>query len=236
MSEGDDPKKARRLPRRRVTLNLESTPLLLPGENGSAPPSRETAELVLPPDAPPSRQTPLPLDDEDLAGEDGWARQRPITKRAPRPSVVPQQTDGDGGALDLVDRRSRPSSPAIDVATEMFDRYELGDYSGALVVAELILGREPEHGDALRIAKACRDRLSSLYTSRLGALSRVPRVAVDASEVRWLGLDHRAAFLLSRIDGTASLAEILDVSGMGQLEALKTLVELVDLGAIAFED
>jgi hypothetical protein len=57
---------------------------------------------------------------------------------------------------------------------------------------------------------------------------------VPDAEVRWLGLDHRAGFLLSRIDGVATVDELVDVSGMGRLEALKILAELLEAKAIRF--
>ena len=82
------------------------------------------------------------------------------------------------------------------------------------------------------MAEGCREKLSQLYGSRLGDLGRVASVAVDASEVRWLGLDSRAAFLLSRVDGMSTLREVIAVSGMAQVDALKTLVELMEMKAI----
>jgi hypothetical protein len=50
-----------------------------------------------------------------------------------------------------------------------------------------------------------------------------------------LGLDHRAGFLLSRVDGLSTVEEVLDICGMPRLEALKTLVDLLDRGAIRVE-
>jgi hypothetical protein len=90
----------------------------------------------------------------------------------------------------------------------------------------------PEHPEALRYARSSRERLEQLYSSRLGSLARIAHVAVPDHEIRWLGLDHRAGFLLSRVDGCHSVEEILDVSGMPRLEALKTLSELVSVGAV----
>ena len=88
---------------------------------------------------------------------------------------------------------------------------------------------------AQQYATACRERLEQFYVSRVGSLTRVPIVTVRDVNLRWLGLDHRAGFLLSRIDGHASLEEILDVSGMPRLEALRTLVELCEAGALSFD-
>jgi len=137
-----------------------------------------------------------------------------------------------GGALGLVDRARPSSQPGVDLASEMAERYALDDFTGALRIAELLLGSDPSNPEARRYAQSCRERLVQIYTSRLGAITHRVEVIVPDREVRWLGLDHRAGFLLSRIDGTHTVDEVIDMSGMQRLEALKTLVDLRDAGAI----
>ncbi|MCA9531819.1 MAG: hypothetical protein KC543_16960 [Myxococcales bacterium] len=137
----------------------------------------------------------------------------------------------EGEALDLVER-TRPGRVSVDLATEATDRLALGDYGGALRVAELLLGMRPEHAEALQVARECREKLEQMAVSRLGSLRAVPEVAVHGAELRWLGLDHRSGFLLSRVDGRNTIEEIIDVSGMTRLETLRTLVELLEAGAI----
>jgi hypothetical protein len=117
----------------------------------------------------------------------------------------------------------------------MEDLFALGDYTGALVIAELILGGDAADVHAGRCAESCRGKLVQLYTSKIGPLDRSPASALNDTDMRWLGLDHRAGFLLSRIDGLSSVEEILDVCGMPRLEALKTLAELIERGAISFD-
>ena len=145
----------------------------------------------------------------------------------------------DGGALGLVAQASErampavaapaPSSPDEDDSPlrEMRERFSLGDYSGALVVAEEILDADPAHGEANRLAENCRGVLQQMYVARLGSLERIPFVAVPREQLRWLSIDHRSGFVLSRVDGISSLEQILDVSGMPTLDALRILYELV---------
>jgi len=149
----------------------------------------------------------------------------------PRPSGLPRELTR-GGALDLVDR-SRSSQAAPNLPGEMEDLFALGDFTGALVIAELILGGDPDDVEAGRCADNCRTRLVHLYTSKIGPLDRIPAAALNDADMRWLGLDHRAGFLLSRVDGVSTVEEILDVCGMPRLEAIKTLAELIERGAIA---
>ncbi len=148
-------------------------------------------------------------------------------------SIDEPTTDTAGGALDLIDR-SRPSQQ-LDLVGEMEELYALDDLTGALRHAELILGRIPEHEQALRCAANCRSRLIQLYTSKVGATDKVVSLALSESQLRWLGLDHRSGFLLSRVDGVSTVEELFDICGMPRLEALKTLADLLERGAIRLE-
>ncbi len=154
-------------------------------------------------------------------------------------------------ALDLVAREAEretpiapmpppPPPPAassgrnVDPLQEMRERFSLGDYSGALVVAESILEDDPDHAEALQCEASCRQVLEQMYTTRIGSLERVPFVAVPQEQLRWLSLDHRAGFVLSHVDGNCSLEQILDVSGMPPLDALRILYELLQQRVIGF--
>lgn len=115
---------------------------------------------------------------------------------------------------------------------EVRGRFALRDYSGALVMAESILDSDPGNAEAKQYAERCRKALVDLYVSRLGGTLRVPRLAVAPDQLHWLALDHRAGFLLSLVDGMSSIEDILDISGMTHLEALRTLFELVQQDVI----
>lgn len=69
----------------------------------------------------------------------------------------------------------------------------------------------------------------------LGSLGRVASLAVAASELRTLAVDHRGAFLLSQIDGLSTIEMILDVCGMSRLDALRILAELVQQGIVTLD-
>jgi hypothetical protein len=128
-----------------------------------------------------------------------------------------------------------PGGPPTERLTQVRDRYEAGDYSGALVIAEGLLEENPDHIAALGYAESCREMLRQMYQSRIGEGALVPRVMVDKEQLRWMSLDHRAGFLLSCVDGLSSIDEILDVSGMPPLDALRLIYELLQEGVIALE-
>jgi hypothetical protein len=115
----------------------------------------------------------------------------------------------------------------------MRNRFSLGDFTGALELAEVCLQGDPANEAALTCAEECRTKLIQMYSARIGPLDRVPTVMVASEQLRWLSIDHRAGFLLSHIDGVSNLEMILDVSGMPMLDALKILCELVQQRVIA---
>lgn len=136
--------------------------------------------------------------------------------------------DGSGDAMDLVSARATPLAPrSDDPLVELRDRYAVGDFTGAMSIAEALLGDEPDNSEAARYLESCKDILMQMYKARLGALNQVPRVALSAEQLRWLTLDHRSGFLLSCIDGVSSIEDILDVSGMPPLDTLRILYTLV---------
>ncbi len=144
-------------------------------------------------------------------------------------------------ALDMVGRQESssiaPAEPSRrgDPLAELRERYALGDFSGALTIAEGILEDDKDNGDAQRYAESCRDVLKQMYAARLGSLQQVPVVAIPAEQLRWLTLDHRSGFLLSHVDGVSTLEEILDVSGMNHLEAMRIIYELLQQKVIALQ-
>ena len=93
----------------------------------------------------------------------------------------------------------------------------------------------PPSSEKDRLA-ASTDRPTALaLEAALADGSRVVRHAMPREQVTAMSLDHRAGFLLSRIDGRTSIEELLDVSGMPAAEALGILFDLLRRGVIAIE-
>ena len=135
--------------------------------------------------------------------------------------------------LDEPDAEAPSAETDASAIAAMKDRYAMGDFSGALVVAEGIIADSPGDPEAPRYAQSCRDVLTQMYSARLGSLEQIVAVAVPSDQVRWLTLDHRAGFLLSLIDGGSSVEQLLDISGMTRLDALRILYQLLDQRVIS---
>jgi tetratricopeptide (TPR) repeat protein len=183
----------------------------------------------IPPPEPQEEYAPSPWDDGPAA---------PAT-------IVLEPSGGlDLGAISeksdlrpLVPEGSHPApGPRNDVevwlsaAKELF---ALGDFSGSLELIEKILQVDPDHGEARDYLRQNEATLISMYESKLGSLSRIPRLAVKPEEVLWLNLDHRAGFLLAQIDGTVDYESLFALSGLPRLDTARILANLIADGVIS---
>ena len=158
-------------------------------------------------------------------------------------------SDPAGAPLDPVEDRITPAASSLELdlhrapdtantnsaLADMKDRYAMGDFTGALVIAESMLETDPEDLEARRYVQSCREVLTQMYAARLGQLDQRVVVSIPPDQIRWLSLDHRAGFLLSLIDGSSSIEEILDISGMTRLDALRILYNLLEQRVVALE-
>lgn len=113
-------------------------------------------------------------------------------------------------------------------AARMKECFAGGEYLDCLQTARRILTESPDDGSALSYVRSCECLLERRYVERIGDLTAVPCVAVTAEQLRFLALDHREGFLLSRVDGRTTVDELCDIAGMDRLETLKTLAGLIE--------
>lgn len=175
---------------------------------------------------PPSNRRPTPPVPPPT-GRSGLSRSIPANKQRATPAVGVSKSAAGAPA-------DKAAGGSGDRIKEMRDCLSLGDYSGALALAETLLEENPDLAEARECADNCRNVLEQMYAARLGRLDRVPVVVVPREQLRWLSIDHKAGFLLSHIDGLSSLEMILDVSGMPRLHAMRILCELAQQRIISF--
>jgi hypothetical protein len=250
--DDDDGDRAPPSPRRpfdeapRLTVTFSARPLKLPSSGAASPESLEDlassvpaplggrvaavpAPLSLPqsPEGPPTLELVVPE-----AVHDGWVNERGAPQN---PFDHERATDVDLANIDeafgLVEQ-SAPSRKPVSVEAEMAERFALSDFTGALRLAELVLGRKPRDPQANAIETASRERLVEHYSARLGGPFAKLEVAVARGMLAWLGVDPRALRLVEHFDGNTTLAEILGGSSLPRLDTLKLLIELADAGAI----
>ncbi|HEY0988838.1 MAG TPA: hypothetical protein VGD80_17345 [Kofleriaceae bacterium] len=106
------------------------------------------------------------------------------------------------------------------------------DLERAVTAVDLALSEDPNSALAQKLIHRNRDAIMSTFQAFLGDLQRTPALARPLHELGSAPISPRAAFLLSRVDGTLSLDEILDVSGMPRLEAYRYLCQLLLRGIL----
>lgn len=138
--------------------------------------------------------------------------------------------DEDAPAAEPHEARTRRRVGALIERAEA----EIRDsqFVNAVIAVDLALQEAPESAVAQKVIHRHRDLLLEVYRSYLGVLTNVPALAVPMHELSLHEIDHRAAFLLSRIDGALTFDDILDVSGMSRLEAFRHLSKLLLQGVL----
>ncbi len=115
----------------------------------------------------------------------------------------------------------------ITVLLERATEWSKGtDLDRAVAAVDLALSEDPNSVLAQKLIHRNRDAIMGVFQNFLGDLNRQPILTRPLHELATAPISPRAAFLLSRVDGTLSLDEVLDVSGMPRLEAYRYLCQL----------
>jgi hypothetical protein len=126
-----------------------------------------------------------------------------------------------------------PEEESLDDRTaDMLERFSAGDHEGAIELADLILARSPGSAIAIVCKESCASALEATYARVVGPFARVPVLLPTARGASLTGIDHRAGFLMSLIDGRTTVEAILDVCAMPRWLALRVLGELIREGLV----
>jgi hypothetical protein len=175
---------------------------------------------------------PLPVD-EDLHPPHGdeEVTQNPtnpfIRQRLADYATVEPSRSGDDDLMGIpTGKRAAPKPSIADIMTQARRVLQNGDPQTAIDIADDVVTAAGGVD-----AEPCLPYLSlleTIYTAMIGSPDGVPRHGGNVPD-----LDPRAAFLLSRIDGSISIDDLLEVSGMPRLEAMRVLALLIRHGAVA---
>ena len=149
-----------------------------------------------------------------------------FTQGAARPPQVLRPTPPGGVDARQLSRRS-------DEHAQLARRMEAHDYAGALMIAESLVAANPADDQAMHCVELCRPVVIETYMRRLGDRRHPVRILVGRDVLQGLQLDHRAGFLLSCIEGSSCLDEVLDLAGMPMLDTVRLLWELVQEGVVS---
>jgi hypothetical protein len=119
----------------------------------------------------------------------------------------------------------------IDLARAALDE---GDLTAAVNAAEGAL-READEAPPpgiVEVIEPARPLLARVFAAYVGPLGGVPVLAPRSAEIARARLGERERALIGRIDGTRTLEELFDGSGIGSTDALRIAARLIRAGAV----
>jgi hypothetical protein len=118
---------------------------------------------------------------------------------------------------------------AESIGRAMYGSYLKSDFPEALVLAERVLEKQPDHS----LAQLVRDRCKAVLVEE-SALepTSVVRLKSSPEELLSLSLDARSEMVLGQVDGITDAETIAELAGIPRAEALGRLHALVDLGVL----
>jgi hypothetical protein len=199
------------------------------------------------------KQTLIPaFDPETLAKEFEAATDRPTITPPYDASSYARIVDGHVGSGDGRDTprtitAAMPAPGADDADLEgqssgtigraMYGNYLQSNYPEAMVLAERVLEREPDHALAKLVFEGCRARLDPPSHSEVprlvpSSVVRLRRPAYEVSEIAQLDSDVTSQIVLGHVDGVADVAMLAELAGIPRPEALDRLHALLELGML----
>jgi hypothetical protein len=141
-----------------------------------------------------------------------------------RSAEVLEEVDTGAPANEPKDDQTRRR---ITMLLQRAIEYSAGqDLDRAVTAADLALSEDPNSALGQKLITRNKDTIMHVFQAYIGDLERMPQLARPLHELASAPISPRAAFLLSRIDGTLTIDELLDVSGMPRMEAYRHLCQL----------
>ena len=162
-------------------------------------------------------------DDEQHTRRVGDSDKQPLAQSSGSARVTPAEAG-------IAPWRQRAAA-LIDEARAALDE---GDLTAAVNAAEGAL-READEAPPpgiVEVIEPARPLLARVFAAYVGPLGGVPVLAPRAAEIARARLGERERALIGRIDGTRTLEELFDGSGVGSTDALRIAARLIRAGAV----
>jgi hypothetical protein len=146
---------------------------------------------------------------------------------------------GNSEAIDYLQTADRRDSRGVPASERMSDgdrrivheargMLEKGDWEGALEVLRSAPKAEWRALEFEATVEIVRSRLLRKYAARVGNVSAIPVLRPEVGDLTHFNLPPDAGFMLSLIDGTTRLSDLISLSGMDGFEALRIVGNLLD--------
>ena len=163
--------------------------------------------------------------------ENDWsvmAEQRDPVERGEKPASQHEESRVPDTLEDLPARSEDVRASASELVGECRAALNENRADPAALAAELALqlaerGPPPGVDDLIEPSRALFERA---FRAFMGNPHACPIRAIPTEAISEHGLDPRAAFLMSRLDGMTSIADLIDSSGMSRFDAVRVLASL----------
>jgi hypothetical protein len=153
--------------------------------------------------------------------------------------TVLQLDPGNAEAIDYLQTSDRRDQRRLPMADQMSDEIrnivhaaqqmiEANDWEGALAVLYSARDAERTGLEFEAMVEIVRSRLLRTYTERVGNLSSIPALCSASQDLTTFNLPPDAGFMLSLVDGTTRLSDLISLSGMDAFEALRIVRNLLE--------
>ena len=138
--------------------------------------------------------------------------------------------------IQTADRRDQRRLPAEEqmaddarhIVHEARTLIDKGDWEGALDLLRSMGDSAPMALEYQATLELVRGRLLQQYSERLGSLEQVPALRGTPGDLTSFNLPSDAGFVISLIDGTTPVTDLISLSGMDAFEALRIVGNLLD--------
>ena len=143
-------------------------------------------------------------------------------------AVHDQQDAADTWKDMPIQQGDKLQDSARDFVDECHAALREGRHDSAALAADLALqlSEQARSHDVDSIVDSARPLFERAFRACIGDMRCSPIRAMRSEELADHGFDHRAAFLMSRMDGKLSVSDLLDVAGMSRFDALRLMAAL----------
>ena len=119
-----------------------------------------------------------------------------------------------------------------EVYERMWQAFKSRDYARAVDLGERFVARHPDHAASKLFVAECRTLLEAQLAKDLAPLDRALVMRVPLAVAG--GVDPRAAFVLSQVDGRLTIEDLVDLAPMPRVAALRIVGDALAAGIVAF--
>jgi tetratricopeptide (TPR) repeat protein len=135
----------------------------------------------------------------------------------------------DTGEIELSEVVGAEDVSLLADAVELFRR---GEIQESLEMFETLARENPRRMEIQGYLELVRSHLFEYYRARVPDSSTVLKLAITPAEMMRFNLPANAGFVISMVDGSTSVNEILALSGMDPFEAVRVVHKLLEVGIV----